>query len=64
MVTDALSKKFEDYKDQVDSECLVISQVHPKWIEEILNNYKGDQEVLQTITILSNHPDPALNISI
>ncbi|PHT67916.1 hypothetical protein T459_27403 [Capsicum annuum] len=46
------------------SQCLLISHLQPKWIEELLASYEGDQKVLQATTMLSSNPDPTLNLSI
>ncbi|KAH0665665.1 hypothetical protein KY285_026871 [Solanum tuberosum] len=39
-------------------------RTQPKRIEEILESYEGDQEVLQAITLLSSSPDPTMDISL
>lgn len=63
MVADALFRKADHQAEKNNSQCLLVSQLQPKWIEEILASYEGDQEVLQAITILSSNPDPTMNIS-
>lgn len=41
-----------------EANCSVISQVQPKWIEEILTSYERDQEIVQLLTQL--HLDTAV----
>lgn len=64
MVANALSRKVDQQVDNNIPHCIVISQLQPKWIEQILASYEGDQEVLQVVTILSSNSDSAMNISL
>ncbi|KAF3668323.1 hypothetical protein FXO38_08151 [Capsicum annuum] len=75
VVADTLSRKLDQQAENNSpkglsqtksdtSQCLLISHLQPKWIEELLASYEGDQKVLQATTMLSSNPDPTLNLSI
>lgn len=49
VTADALSRRHEHA-----SYCNVISQVQPKWIEEVLSSYEGDTEVAQVLNTIRN----------
>ncbi|WMV35274.1 hypothetical protein MTR67_028659 [Solanum verrucosum] len=64
VVADALSRKM-DTQAVVDAEqCMAISQLKPKWMEEILESYEGDPEVLKAIIALSTNSDAGKNMSL
>lgn len=58
-VADALSRMHD-----VGDECCVISQIQPKWMEDINNSYDGDQEVTQVMTQVLVDPVAVTNMTL
>lgn len=45
LVADALSRKVEQQTIEDTIQYMLITQIQPKWIKEILDSYDGDKEV-------------------
>lgn len=56
IVADALSRINEQPSEADVPHCLVITQLQPKWFDEVMASYEADQEVMQVITLLSSNP--------
>lgn len=58
VVVDALSRAYTEV------ECNTLSQVQPKWMEEILSSYKGNQKIAQLLVQTYVDPTVMNNITI
>lgn len=55
-MADALSRINEQPSEAGVPHCLLITQLQPKWFDEVIASYEADQEAMQVVTLLSGNP--------